>query len=420
MRSPAFFPAAIAALAAALFTPAGAQANRPAPAPADPGLIVGLLAGALLLTLVLIAARGRRTGRTAGVVIPRFEPPAGVSATLAAYLTDRSVTSRVFTTAVAELAALGFVSVVGGPKPRIDRAPRPPEERPPLELRALLEALLPRRRPQIELGREHAAVLLLARSELGRNLARRAAPYLRSEPALALAGTALASLAIAAAAGLAYARLDAALLAGIFSYAYVFLAGSARRAAVLAWERYRLVPGLNPLGELLRAAGNLVFVFGAPLLGGLYLSLAAGAAAGALAAVLALVAVWAGERTSAFTPKGAEAWRHLLGLARYLGTTDERELRRLGAPEDAPETLRRLYPYAIALGVESAFAKRLDRYLDRFPENARTALLWDTGPESYPRMPGRHTYSLGVSRSLQNAYEQAGAYTPRIQPDDRR
>ena len=100
--------------------------------------------------------------------------------------------------------------------------------------------------------------------------------------------------------------------------------------------------------------------------------------------------------------------------------TDEQELRRLGAPEDAPETLCRLYPYAIALGVESAFARRLGRYLDRFPENASAALLWDTGPESYSRMPGRHNYSLGVSRSLQSAYEQAGAYTPKVYPRERR
>ena len=419
MRFAASLLASPAVLAAVLFIPALAQGSRQGATSAGHGLLVGLLTGALLLTLGFFAVWSRRERVPAGVIIPRFEPPAEVSAALAAYLGDRDATPRVFAAAVAELAALGFVNVVGGPRPRIDRAPRLPAERPPLELRALMEALLPQRRPQIELGREHAEVLLLARSELGRNLTKRAAPYLRPNHALAMATAAFASLTLAAVVGITYGRFDAALLIGILAYAYVFFGAPKLRAAALAWQRHRLVPGVARPRELARAAANVLLAAVLPALGGLLLSLAAGAVVGVLAAALVLVAAWGVCRSSTLTPAGAEAWRHLQGLARYLGTTDERELRRLGAPEDAPEALRRLYPYAIALGVESAFARRLGRYLDRFPEQARAVLLWDTGPESYARMPGRHTYSLGVSRSLQRAYERAGAYTPRIYPGGR-
>ncbi|WP_456446778.1 DUF2207 family protein [Oceanithermus sp.] len=407
VRTPSL-PGVGTALAPALVVPAFAQG---APA-ADP--VTGLLVAALLLLTAGLFAVRKRPRESAAAVIPRFRPPEGVSAALAAYLGDRGVTARVFAAAVAELAARGFVNVVAGPKPRIDRAPRPPETNPPLELRALLEALVPRRRPQIELGRGNGEILLLARNELGRNLARAAAPYLRPNGAAVGAVTTLATLALALAARLAYGHTDAALLAGFFTLGYVFFGAQALQSAALSWERHRRVPGLGRPRELARAGAGLLFVLLAGLLGGLGLGLAAGASAGALATALLLVAVWGARSLPAFTREGTEVWRHLQGLARYLGTTDAAELRRIAAPEDTPETLRGLYPYAVALGVESAFARRLERYLDAHPEEVQAAMLWNTGAESYPRMVGLYTYSLGVSRALHNAYQQAGAYTPEL------
>ena len=405
------FPVALAPALGAIVRAQGAASGV---GPAAPGP-VALLAGALVLLAAGVYLAWRWLGRDPkGVTIPRFEPPEGVSAALAAYLSDRAATSRVFAAAVAELAARGFVEVVGGPKPRIDRAPHPPDERPPLELRALMEALLPQRRPQLELRRENGEVLLLARSELGRNLAKAATPYLRPNGAAVTAVELLASLALALAAGLAYGRYEVALLAGVATFAYVFLAAQALHAAALAWERHRQVPGLGQPRELARAAAGLLFVLLGAILGGYRLSLVAGVIAGALAALALLVGTWGAYLLPAFSPEGAKVWRHLQGLARYLGTTDGAELRRMGAPEDTPQTLRRLYPYAIALGVESAFARRLERHLGAYPEDVQAAMLWDTGVDSYPRFSGARTYSLGVSRALQNAYQQAGAYTPRL------
>lgn len=377
-------------------------------APLDP-LVAGL--GLLLAALVLFDAWAwYRTGRdpTGAAVIPRFRPPEGVSAALAAYLNDRKLTPRAFAAGVAELAARGFVEVSGESKPRVVRTSKPSDERLPLELRALLEALVPRRRRQIELGRSHAEVLQLARSELGRNLAKRAAPYLRPNHAAALASAGAVTLALAALAGYLAGDFGVAVFAGAAVLFYLIFASAALHAAALAWERYRLVPGLNPLGELLRIAGNLFFVFGAPLLGGLLLGLYAGMAAGLLAAGLALVGAFGLYLIPALTPEGAGLWRHLLGLARYLGTTDAAELRRIEAPEDTPETLRELYPYAIALGLESVFARRLERYLDAQPEAASSVLVWRTDPGAHLRS-GFAGYSTGVSRALQTAYARFNA-----------
>ncbi|GEM89773.1 DUF2207 domain-containing protein [Oceanithermus desulfurans] len=371
--------------------------------PLDP-LVAGL--GLVLAAIVLFdAAAWFRSGRDPGgaPVIPRFRPPEGASAALAAYLTDRNVTPRSFAAALAELAARGFVEVSDGSEPRVARTSKPTDERLPPELRALLEALVPRRRPQITLDRANAETLRRARSKLGRSLARRTAPYLRPNPAAALAGAAVAMLAIAALAGYLAGDFGVAVFAGVAVLFYLIFAAAALHAAALAWERYRLVPGLNPLGELLRIAGNLFFVFGAPLLGGFFLGLYAGMATGLLAAGLALVGALGLYLIPAFTPEGAALWRHLLGLARYLGTTDAAELRRIEAPEDAPETLRELYPYAIALGLESVFARRLERYLSAHPEAAPRVLVWGTGQDAHPHADFAG-YSTGVSRALQTAY----------------
>ena len=378
-------------------------------------IVVWLLAGALVLIVAVVyIVRNRSERDPSRIITPRFKPPRGVSAALAAYLSDRAATSRVFTAAVAELAARGLVKVVGGPKPRIDRLPHPPDERPPLELRALMEALLPQRRPQLELGSENGEILLLAKSELERNLTKAAAPYLQPNDAAVTAVELLSSLALALATGLVYGRYEAAIITGIVVFAYVFLGAIALRAAARSWDRYQQVPGLIQLRELARLTINLLFVLLIPLMGGYWLGVAAGKTAGALAALVMLAGTWGAYLLPALTPEGAEVWRHLLGLARYLSTTDAEELRRIGAPEDAPEILRQLYPYAIALGVESAFARRLENHLNAYPDDVQAAMLWDTGTESYPRMVGQYTYSLGVSRALRAAYQQAGAYTPKL------
>ncbi len=379
----------------------------PKPPPDPIAIALGLTLAGLAAFLGWAWSRAGRdpAGRP---VIPRFRPPEGVSAALAAYLTDRSLTPKVFAAAVAELAARGFVDVAVSDKPRIDRRPDPPAETAPLELRALMEALLPQRRAQLELGREHAEVLQLARSELGRNLAKKAAPYLRPNHAAALLGAGVVTLAFAVLAGKLAGEFGVAVFAGVAALLYLLFASAALHAAALAWQRYRLVPGLSPLGELLRIAGNLLFVFGAPLLGGFFLALYYGVTVGLLAAALALVGAFGLHLMPALTPEGAKVWRRLLGLARYLGTTDAAQLRRIGAPEDTPETLRALYPYAIALGLESVFAQRLERYLHVHPDAAPQAVLWNTGGDAHLRT-GFTGYTVGVFRALQTAYARFNA-----------
>lgn len=378
-------------------------------APPDPLVLV--LAGVLLLLTLFLLVAWNLQGRDPrpGAVIPRFRPPQGVSAVVAAYLADRNPGSpRVFTAALAELAAKGYVEVTSGPPPRISRTAKTPDERLATELRALLEALLPEKGSQIELSPANAKTLERARSELGRALRQKVAPYLRSNTTASLTAGAVAVLTLGAVVAYLSGGFAPGAFAAMASLFYLVLGAAALHSAALAWSRYRLVPGLGPLGELLRAAALLLFVSGVPLAAGLFLALTAGAAAGVLAAAILLAAAWGLYLLPALTPKGAELWRHLQGLARYLGTTDAAALRRIGAPEDTPETLRALYPYAIALGIESRFARRLARYLQAHPQKSGQALLWAADGRG---AGGEHLagFSTGVSRALQAAYVRATA-----------
>ena len=378
-------------------------------APADP--LVRVLATVLLLFALLLTAVWVRQGRDPrpGAVIPRFRPPEGVSAALVAYLANHNLTPRVFTAAVAELAARGFLKVTDGPNPLLERvATDPPDERTPLELRALFEALLPPHRARIELSQANAEEIRQARSELGRRLRKKVAPYLRPNFAALLTTLGVAVLTVGSLVRHLSGEFALGAFAGLATFFYLAFAVAALQSAALAWDRYRLVPGLSPLGELLRIAFRLLFVFGGALVGGFFLGLYAGMAVGGLAAAIVLVAAWGAYPLPAYTPAGAEVWRHLQGLARYLGTTDAAELRRMNAPEDTPEALRRLYPYAIALGIESRFADRLERYLRVHPQESGRVLLWgtDRGAPQQARMAG---FSTGVSRALQAAFVRATA-----------
>ncbi len=379
--------------------------------PPDP--LVLILALVLVFLVLYLVTAWQSLGRDpkTGAVIPRFHPPEKVSAAMAAYLMDRNLSPRVFAAALADLAARGFITVTMGHEPRITRSkPAHASERPPRELHAFLETLLPPGRSRINLNSANATIIENARGELARRLARFSAPYLRPNNPAALAGALVVMLALGGLAGRISGEFGAAFFAAIAALLYMTFASRALHAAALARERYALIPGLSPIRELLRMVVNLLFVAIVPLAGGFLLGLYTGMAVGFLAAALALAGALGMYLLPAFTSEGSEIWRHLLGLARYLGTTDAEELRRIGAPGDTPEGLRELYPYAIALGVESVFARRLERYLSLHPEHAPGVLLWSTDGQAYPHS-GFASYSTGISRALQTAYARASNQT---------
>ncbi len=137
-------------------------------------------AGALVLLVGLLATLGwylwawNRAGRDPdkGVIIPRFEPPPGLSPAACAYVLDMSLGQEAFTAAVVSLGVKGHLSIeeVDGDytlRRRHARHTTPPS---PGE-QAVFEALLPPGTDHVKLEQENHAAFRTARSGLQAALA---------------------------------------------------------------------------------------------------------------------------------------------------------------------------------------------------------------------------------------------------------
>jgi len=383
----------------------------PPRAPLDPTLKVLLLA--FLAAVFINVAAWRRAGRDpyTGPVIPRFEPPENASAPLAAYLMSGGYNTRAFSAAVAELSQRGLLSVSGGSRPALRKTPALPDETVPRELRDFYGVLFDNGRTEIVLDQANAEAVRAAQSALRGSLEVRAGPLFRGNGGLVLAGQAVAAAALA---WLAYrGEGDFGLaVSTVLAYAfYVAWGAGALRQAALAWERYRLIPGLSPLKELFRAVLAVLGVLLPPLLTALMVSAFQGVAVGALVGALLLLGALSAYLIPAYTREGARLRGHLLGLARYLGTTDEAALRRIGAPEDIPARLNDLFPYAVALGLEVPFGRRLEQFARLHPEEARKVVVWNRPLSSEAAMGGSGgdlgRYSASIASALRAAAARA-------------
>ena len=377
--------------------------------PLDPTLRVLLLA--LLVFLFTSAYAWFRAGRDpyAGPVIPRFEPPEGVSAALAAYLMGGGYNTRVFSAAVAELSQRGLLSLSDGTPPALKKAARASEAALPRELRDFYDALFAGREV-LALDQAHAADLQEAQNALKGNLEVRTAPLLRNNNGWVLAGLAIPAAALGWLAYQSEREFAVAVFAAFAYAAYALVAAGMLRMAAQAWERYRLIPGLSPLRELFRAA---VFGLGAlltPLVVAMLVGVFQGLAVGVVVGLMLLAGALAAYLIPAYTREGARLRNHLLGLARYLGTTDEAALRRIGAPEDVPEHLNALFPYAVALGLEAPFGRRLAAFARLHPRQARNVVVWNRPLEA--ETAGRtgadlSRYTASITRALRAAAARA-------------
>jgi len=346
--------------------------------------------------------------------IPRFHPPEGVSAALARHLVRGMDDPRVFVAALLDLAARGGLVIQKDRFYRLRPRHAVTGELPP-ELKALERGLFADR-GEVRIEKTDRSRLLAARRVFARALTGRLGRYYQKGGAVPLVGPlafalALGWLAFRAGGG----DFATALFAAIFAFALTLLAGRLLQLAILAWERYRLVPGVGPVAELAKAFLALVGFALPALAAGFLVLLLAGAAAGAATLALGLSAALFWHLLPAYTEEGARLRSHLLGLARYLAVTDEAELRRIGAPEDTPAHLERLFPYAVALGVEAPFARRLARALRAAEEDeARGVFAWYQGGGFSARDAGsaaRATNLLvgDLARGLAAAYQSATA-----------
>ena len=136
-------------------------------------------AAAIVLLLGLLAPLGwylwawNKVGRNPlkGVIIPRFEPPEGLSPAASRYVKDMSFDPKAFTAAVISLAVKGQLVIEEEGKdftlkrvPDAPQAPLTPGEQ------SVLDSLLPRRSSSIEMDNENHAEFQAARKTLHKEL----------------------------------------------------------------------------------------------------------------------------------------------------------------------------------------------------------------------------------------------------------
>jgi uncharacterized membrane protein YgcG len=287
------------------------------------GVLVALAGFALLLAYCV--GRWRRVGRDprAGVVIPRYEPPAGRSPAELRYLQRRSYDTRCFTGDLLCAAVDGHVAIEREDRllrrdqwrlQRGDAAAGPPRLETPARL---LAGLFPGGAGAIELDQAHGPILRAAQAAHAAALDRR----LHGSHFKRNAGSAAIATAITVATGVA---------------AFLLSDGNGLPVIVVVW--------LLMLGA--------TFAFG-----------------------------WL---VQAPTPEGRRLLDEIAGLEDYLGVAERDELAAMKGPDGPPPLDARRYegllPYAIALGVEEAWTRKFTLAVGAAAAAAATAgIAWYRG-----------------------------------------
>lgn len=106
---------------------------------------------------------------------------------------------------------------------------------------------------------------------------------------------------------------------------------------------------------------------GSIMLGSFYLFKSIGALNAVSSAISGLIIIIFGRAMSVRTKKGVLAKEHILGLKNYLTVAEKDRLEFHNAPEKNPEQFEKLLPFAIALGVENAWAKQFENVYNVSP-----------------------------------------------------
>lgn len=299
----------------------------------------------------------RKAGRDPepGPVIPLFTPPDGLSPAAARYVSEMGFDDRAFTAAILDLGVKGQLRIAdSGKSLALTRTPGghsvPPAER------AAADALF-RSGSEVRLVQSNHAALSRAKSTLARGLAKAYSGTVFNMNSGWLTGGVLITLGayILAATGLVIAMGENGLVA---AFSLIFLSVPSIVVG-LTLRSLRGSPWYKRIFVLL-FTGVFALAFGGAGLG-VFLS----AVRGPLdLAVLVLPFALLPVLASAFswmrapTPEGQKLRDAVAGFRQYLGIAEEHRLDMLHPPEKTPELFERYLPYAVALDVENAWAKK--------------------------------------------------------------
>ena len=325
-------------------------------------------APALLFIFYMIAWLSIGPEPKPGVVVARYEPPAGLSPAAARYMAKRTTDGRSFAAVIAQLAARGCIRVeLAGGKYKLSRL---------MSDRATEGALAPEENRTLELLFEDGSVIELSPAMDERNTAQNGRYIFQIHEELAkqlgkkyftrhtgfivigVLATFISSTVIAVIASgpeafgavpLTFWVLFCGLMLGMLIELSFITAWRTALRTRMGWTK--MLPGTAAIAVF---GGFIFFV----------LTKLAEAASPSysltLVAFLAVNLVW-GPLLKRKTQLGREICDQIAGFRQFLQKVEEDKLNRMHPSGDAPEDMDRFVPYAIALEVRAAWGDHLSQ-----------------------------------------------------------
>lgn len=322
-------------------------------------LIIAVTGLVVLLAYYLLVWRLFGKDPKGGVIIPRFEPPKGVSPAAARYLARMGFDHKAFACAVIDMAVHGFLRIEEKAGDYVlalaDRGREP--QLPPEERRLAGAFPLSAAKP-FELKQANRELLTAALKNLQADLKK---SYYKSHfvtnSLYTLPGL-LVSIAVQAATAIAQGGEQGAASLFIIVWLTFWTFGVAMllKQVVSAWRSVRGKPG-GIFGAAFITLFAIPFVVGEIVGLGMLLMLGSWLSVATLAALVGLN--WGFyEWLKAPTLAGRRVYDELEGFRMYLSVAERDRLQRLHPPELTPELFEKYLPYALALEVENEWAEQ--------------------------------------------------------------
>jgi uncharacterized membrane protein YgcG len=348
---------------------------------AVPVAVVGI---ALVLFFYYFA--WQRVGRDPprGTVIPLFGPPTGMSAAATRYVNNLGFDQRCFTAAVVDCGVNGHLKITGGGSDKPVLEHRNGGKLVPAAEAAMVHKLFARK-PSLTLDQVNHETLSSARAALsdGLNQAYLGKLFTNNFGWSGFGLAAVVALIVLVVLSLALSHSDAqtgGLIAGVAA-PLLFVLGSAsliygglQRNPISYW---RIIVGALVLGGA--AAFGLVLV---KTNGHGWIDLVPAIACYVAASLAGIGFDW----LQAPSVEGRKIMDQIEGFRDYLGVAEEDRLNALNPPNKTPELFERFLPYAIALDVENAWAKRFAGVLAAAGAAAATT-AWYAGSSNWSNDP---------------------------------
>jgi len=370
----------------------------------------GLVGAALLLVYYLLVWHRYGRDPAGRTIIPRFAPPDDVSPADARFLMRSGYDDRVFAAALVGLAVKGHLKIREDADHDFSLE-RPRESGQPLlnDEQALLGALGLAPGSELTLRASAAQAVEAARKALKAELRKE---HLKRH--FVTNGIYLVPGLIGSAVALAYAGFRAAQPEPVFFFMIVWLTGWTFGVyALLAqagsiWRRVRQGKWLMIVPALFMSAFAIPFIAGEIF--GLYI-LASQSSIVMVALLFLIVGInyafyhWLKAPTLA----GRRLMEEIAGFRMYLEVAEKDELRVRRGPERTLALFEQYLPYALALGVENAWAEQFSDLVAgvKAETNAAAPLRWYNGPSLHGI--GTGGFAAGLAGGLAGAISSATA-----------